>query len=434
MFRSGWLVAAVLLGGASFVALQFGSPSTGAARAAQPRDGQPTGEEKVHAAQAAADEPKAAAEAKGLALDAEARERLGLRLEAVEAAVLQPELRVIGAIEADSARTFVVRAPVAGYVRAAGTAWPDVGAEVAAQAVVGAVQPRLTPLEQFALAGQYLDAQSSVAEAEAELDAARSSYESKKSLNADGKMVSDRQLDEAQSRLLVVEARLSAARRKLALLDEQRGTAERGLPPLEVRAGLAGQVVEVLAVPGESVESGQALLKITGFDQLIARVELPLGETWTPGQAAARVAVVGSEATVFEARAAGAAPRAAGRTRGEAWLLTLTLGGGRAAPPQSELRPGTPVVAFLPVAGAPLRGVYVPDSAIIRYGGLAWVFAAQQDGTLARMPVGLRAPTTRGWFVTEGLRGGESVVVAGAQMLLSEQLKTEIEAEAEASE
>jgi hypothetical protein len=44
------------------------------------------------------------------------------------------------------------------------------------------------------------------------------------------------------------------------------------------------------------------------------------------------------------------------------------------------------------------------------------------EGVFSRRVVGLEQPTKDGWFVTDGLAPGESVVVSGAQQLLSTEL------------
>lgn len=431
MFPAKWTYSSIVFGACAAAVFGYRTFSVDAAGTVDGQDEHPAAaheakpDEKQSSHESSADASEQSAGE--LKLDAEARERMGIQVARVEAATFQPDLRAIGMLEEDPSYTFTVRAPVAGYACATNSGWPEFGASIAERTVIGAIRPRLTPLEQFSLAGQYLDAQSAVAESEAELEAARGSFESKKSLNANGKMVSDRQLEEAESRLNVVEAHLSAARRKLALLDDQRSNAERGLKPLDVVAERGGQVVEVLTAPGEVVESGQPLFRLSGLNHLIARIELPLGDTWTVPASPARIALACGDAAVCNAHTIGRAARVGGKTHGETWLLAVETNDPRYCP-------GAPVSAYLPTAGAALQGVLVPDGAIIRYGGLVWVFVADESGTFERKPIALHSPTSSGWFVMNGLKSGDSVVVAGAQMLLSEQLKGLIEAEAEASE
>lgn len=383
-----------------------------------------TGEAKEPGKEEGKEEGK---EAKELKFDAAARKKLGIELAEVEPATLQPEIAAIGILEDDPAETFTVRSPIAGYLRAGDSAWPAIGSTVTDGAVVGAVQPRLSPLEQFALTSQYVEAKSSVAELMAEVEASQASAESKRRLNADGKNVSDRQLEEAEAKLKQSQARLSAARAKLELLEQQKSAAQAGLPPLPVAADAGGVVVEMLSGPGEAVESGQVLLRLVKPGHLVARVELPIGVAWADNPYEVRVAAVGDEAHAMGVRLIGQAPRAGARTRGQTWLFAVESEDGR-------LAAGMPIVAHLPLPGQPLNGVIVPDEAIVRAGGLAWVFTMEEGDTFERHAVKLFSPTEHGWLVTEGLEDDANVVVRGAQVLLSEQMKAQIEAEAEATE
>lgn len=358
-------------------------------------------------------------------VSAEIQERIGLKLAEIVASMLQPEIRAIGVVEEDPSRSFTVRAPIAGYLQA--DAWPTLGAEISDHAALGAVQPRLTPLEQFALASQYVEARSAVGEVEAELAAAEASYESKRTLNADGKMVSDRQFEEAESKLKAAQARLQAAKQKLALLEEQHSAVEHGLAPLPLSADRGGRVIELMAAPGEAVESGQALLRVARFDRLLARIELPLGVTWDASNMEARISIAGDENRTVRAKAVTQATRAGAMTLGQSWLFALEQ-------PDPAFRPGAPLIARLETKGATLQGVMIPSDALLRFGGLAWVFVHEEGEVFKRREVQLHSPTPEGWFVTDGVVAGEHVVVSGAQVLLSEQLKAQIEAEEEAGE
>ena len=362
-----------------------------------------------------------------LEINAELQARLGMTFADVHESTQQPEVRALGVVEDNPASSFTVRSPAAGFLRATATGFPALGDQIADHAAVAAIQPRLTPLEQFALAGQVVDARSSVAEVESELAAAQSSFESKRTLNAAGKMVSDRQYEEAEARLKSVSARLAGARMKLELLLRQQSAVERGLDPLPITADQGGQIVDILAGPGEAVESGQPLLKLAQFDHLLARVELPLGTTWPESQAEARIMPIADDSQILPAKRLGRTTHAGTHTRGESWLLDFDA-------KDTTLRAGTPIVALLRLPGEPLNGTIIPASAVIRYGGLTWVFVRIGANEFERRSVELHSRTPDGWFVTQGLAANEVVVATGAQVLLSEQLKAQIEAEAEAAE
>jgi membrane fusion protein, multidrug efflux system len=108
-------------------------------------------------------------------------------------------------------------------------------------------------------------------------------------------------------------------------------------------------------------------------------------------------------------------------------LLRLQAGG-------ETLRPGAPVLAYLPVPGGRRAGVFVPRSAVVRFQGRAWVYLQTEEESFVRRELAQAEPTDSGWFTSVGLAAGEHVVVEGAQVLLSEEQKHQIEQEEAASE
>ncbi len=72
-------------------------------------------------------------------------------------------------------------------------------------------------------------------------------------------------------------------------------------------------------------------------------------------------------------------------------------------------------------------GVIVPRSALIRFGGKTWAYVQLAEGEFSRRElVGAKSVGT-GWFAPQGFKSGQGVVTAGAQILLSEELKSQIQ-------
>jgi hypothetical protein len=84
------------------------------------------------------------------------------------------------------------------------------------------------------------------------------------------------------------------------------------------------------------------------------------------------------------------------------------------------------VTGFLRPRGALLQGVVVPRSSAVRHEQRAWVYVQTDQATFARKQIGLNHPTDDGWFITEGLSPSDRIVISGAQVLLSEELKSQI--------
>ena len=95
------------------------------------------------------------------------------------------------------------------------------------------------------------------------------------------------------------------------------------------------------------------------------------------------------------------------------------------ARPQGLL-PGMNVLAYLPI-GPPVQGVMVPAAAVVWWQGKAWVYVQTDPNHFVRRELSTETPVPEGWFVGTGLAAGDSIVVRGAQLLLSEEFRAQIQ-------
>ena len=65
------------------------------------------------------------------------------------------------------------------------------------------------------------------------------------------------------------------------------------------------------------------------------------------------------------------------------------------------------------------------NSALVRHEGEVFVYVQTSDELFLRQEIELDHPLSEGWFVDEGLKPGQKLVLTGAQQLLSEELKGE---------
>ena len=77
------------------------------------------------------------------------------------------------------------------------------------------------------------------------------------------------------------------------------------------------------------------------------------------------------------------------------------------------------------------NGVVIPNNAVVWYGGKAWVYVKQTDDQFIRKPISTENEVGDGWFNQSILKANEQVVISGAQLLLSEEFKSEIKNENE---
>ena len=82
-----------------------------------------------------------------------------------------------------------------------------------------------------------------------------------------------------------------------------------------------------------------------------------------------------------------------------------------------QLSDGKPVTA----------GVLIPRETVVWYAGKPWVYVQIDDDLFLRRAVVTQRETPEGWFVVEGFAPGDHLVVTGAQMLLSEEFRWQIQ-------
>ena len=350
--------------------------------------------------------------------DRETQRRMDIRTEALVAVTRRQEVAAYGHLEEDPSRSFVLRAPVAGTVQgAAERSWPNTGQTFADRSIVGVIEPRLAPADRITLADRLATLKAETQSGSVALATAQAALDRARTLNSDDKNVSDRAVQEAEARVAGEKARLDAATQSVKLIESSLAPTHDAALPLELEGG--GQVVEVLAHPGESVESGQPILRVTRFDRLLARVDVPAGETVAPALTTATIAPLGLEDRPIRGERVALAASVDPKTQGQPFLFRLSDS-------SSTLRPGLSVTAYLEIPGPVRHGVLVPRASVIRQSGKAWVYVQITDQLFARREVALEEPLKEGWF-SRSLSPSDHVVTTGAQTLLSEEFKSQIQ-------
>ena len=152
----------------------------------------------------------------------------------------------------------------------------------------------------------------------------------------------------------------------------------------------------------------------------LVRLDLPAGDTLAVLPAGARIIPMGADTPVAGV-VLGMAPNVDAQNLAQGILVL--------APHFAGLLPGAAVTGLLEIPGPPLSGVVVPRSAVVRYGGRNWVYLQIGAGTFTRREVALVNPVENGWLVSRGVAPDERLVESGAQLLLSEERKAEINME-----
>lgn len=245
---------------------------------------------------------------------------------------------------------------------------------------------------------RYLNLGTQVVASEALLAQRRADLARIQSLFNEGRNATARELELAQANVAAEEQRLNA------LLTERRAVAD----------GLRVIWGEALAErPGDG---GTLLARAASREVELVQFVLPAGVD--PRGTQWRVNVVNAEAPGAAASLVGRSPQAVPGLQGDTWLLAV---------PPSGLPAGARV-RVLADSSTAATGVRVPPSAIVRFGGKAWVYVRVAPDQFERRPLGTERPLADGLF-SDALTVDTQLVTAGAQLLLSEEFKFQIKNE-----
>ncbi len=92
----------------------------------------------------------------------------------------------------------------------------------------------------------------------------------------------------------------------------------------------------------------------------------------------------------------------------------------------TELRAGMQVNALTATSNKSSSGVLIPNTAIVWYSGQPWVYQKTGADKFSRLPINTDIEVENGWFYQGTLKANDLVVTNGAQLLLSEEFKSQI--------
>lgn len=275
------------------------------------------------------------------------------------------------------------RAPYQGQVRAYGTV--------------------LDPSGLAALVTKFGEARAQVEIAQAKLAASKAAFSRSQILFRNEQNVSRAEMQGAEATFRADQADLAAAETQLRSLD-------------------AIAVQEWGTVVGQDfAENGPLLARLLARHAFLVQVSLPPGTAVSePPQAAAIDPGSRPAGTRMPIRFVSSAPRVDPKLQGMAYLYVVAA--------KSGVLPGMNVLAYLP-DGRAAQGVRVPASAIVWWQGKAWAYLRNGAGAFVRHEIPTNEPDEAGGYVVRDLPGGAEIVTSGAQSLLSQEFRAQIDVE-----
>jgi len=249
------------------------------------------------------------------------------------------------------------------------------------------------------LRNSFITAQVQGEKARVELVVSRKEYERLKALHEDNQNISAKALQAAEAKWRADEANMRAAEEALHMAE---GTARRRWGSV-----LAKWVVDASPAFERLRQQHDVLLQLT----------LPSGTYLLSGSQTTRVQT--ADGTLVSAQLVSPAPHTDPRLQGMSFFYV-------ASAPTTGLLPGMNVLASMPV-GPQVVGVLIPAPAIVWWQGKAWVYIQKGPDNFVRHAVPTEHPVRDGWFVVNEFSAGDRLVVRGAQLLLSEEFRSQIQ-------
>lgn len=247
----------------------------------------------------------------------------------------------------------------------------------------------------------YAAARAQVEKTRAGFEVSRKTYERLKALHENDQNVSDKALQTAEEAWRSGGAEARAAQDVLRTLE---GTARQRWGGV-----LAGWLMDASPAFDRLVQQHDILVQVTLFSETQIPAAPRTAFVQTSNGAPAPVTLISPS------------PRTDPRIQGMSFFYLAPAQG-------TGLLPGMNIIAYLPV-GPQVQGVLLPASAVTWWQGKAWVYVQKETGHFVRREVSTESPVQEGWFVSKGLSAGDQLVVSGAQLLLSEEFRSQIQAD-----
>lgn len=254
--------------------------------------------------------------------------------------------------------------------------------------------------------GRYLAAASDAQARNAAVAAAEAEYRRMQTLFRDARNVSEQALHSAEARYQTERAQLAAARAAMTTLRDTMLTSW-------------GRVVTGWATNPDSRRLQALLERRSQLIQLSFPYEIPD----TTARSRIAIAPVTGRGRMHAMRFLSESPRIDAALPGQTFFYIVDDAG---------LRTGARVVAQVGAGSEKVEGVIVPNEAIVWHAGKSWIYLREDNDKFARYEVSASNELGDGWFNRDpNLAPGREVVVSGAQLLLSEELKFQIRNENE---
>jgi hypothetical protein len=251
---------------------------------------------------------------------------------------------------------------------------------------------------------QYQQLQSQLALAENILPNHQLQYQRYKQLNEDDKNVSDKAVQEAQAFVINDQTQIRATQAQLKALTDT----------------IVAQWGKPLATLITQHPAPSQLHDLLTQNKVLVQASFPLNYKEPETNSSIYISPIQGEVQPIRAEYVSQSIQTDISNLGKTYFYSA---------PADFLRVGMRVnVVPAQSASSMVKGVLVPNQAIVWHGGMAWIYVKTKPDTFLRKPVASDTELDDGWF-DSNVHPGTEVVTHGAQLLLSEEFKFQIKNE-----
>lgn len=251
------------------------------------------------------------------------------------------------------------------------------------------------------LRNRYLAVKSEIDVLKATLSHDKTEFERLKALNQDNKNVSDKALAGAAANTKSDETKITAAESNAKNISDS------------IRQ-LWGDTLAQHAINPKTSDLLQALIS---NKRVLIQTTLPFDAAEPKQNSSIMIAPTAAPSHTMSAQYVSPAPLTNSTIQGKTYFYHAVT---------NELRAGMQINATTATSSKKSNGVIVPNNAIIWYAGKPWVYQKTGADQFSRKPIHTNIEVDDGWFYQGHLKANDEVVISGAQLLLSEEFKSQI--------
>jgi hypothetical protein len=251
------------------------------------------------------------------------------------------------------------------------------------------------------LRNRYLAVKSEIDVLKATLSHDKSEFERLKALNQDNKNVSDKALAGAAANTKSDETKITAAESNAKNISDS------------IRQ-LWGDTLAQHAINPKTSDLLHALIS---NKRVLIQTTLPFDAAEPKQNSSIMIAPTAAPSHTMSAQYVSPAPLTNSTIQGKTYFYHAVT---------NELRAGMQINATTATSSKKSNGVIVPNNEIIWYAGKPWVYQKTGADQFSRKPIHTNIEVDDGWFYQGHLKANDEVVISGAQLLLSEEFKSQI--------